>query len=115
MISYICCDGISISRFDRFLISEGLIDMWGVSGQWIGNRDISDHCPIWLLHSLKDWDPKPFHVFNGWFQHKDFISYARSYWSEFSFSGNKMFILKGEMQVTQGEADNVDIWKCLGA
>jgi exonuclease III len=42
-------DGKSMSRIDRFLLSDGFISKFGVSGQWIGNRDISDHCPIWLL------------------------------------------------------------------
>lgn len=33
--SYFSSDGISMSRLDRFLVTEGLIDLWGVSGQWI--------------------------------------------------------------------------------
>ncbi|PNX98502.1 cysteine-rich receptor-like protein kinase [Trifolium pratense] len=44
-------DGKSMSILDRFLLSEGFIDRGGISGQWIGDRDISDHCPIWLLYS----------------------------------------------------------------
>jgi len=35
-----------ISRIDRFLLSEGTIREWKVAGQWVGDRYISDHCPI---------------------------------------------------------------------
>lgn len=85
-LSYISSDGISVSRLDRFLITEGLIDLLCVSGHWIGNRDIFDHCHIWLLRASKDWGPKPFRVFNAWFEYKDLRSYARTCWAEFSTS-----------------------------
>lgn len=65
-----------MSRLDRFLVSEGLIARWNISGQCIGNRDISDHCPIWLLRSTKNWGPKPFRFINGWFEHKDFNTFV---------------------------------------
>lgn len=40
IISWYSPDGLSMSRLDRFLLSKGLIEIWGVSGQWIGNRDL---------------------------------------------------------------------------
>ncbi|PNX60534.1 hypothetical protein L195_g051980 [Trifolium pratense] len=39
----------AMSRLDRFLLSEGFIEKGGIFNQWIGDRDISDHCPIWLV------------------------------------------------------------------
>ncbi|XP_045810866.1 uncharacterized protein LOC123905300 [Trifolium pratense] len=41
-------DNSAMSRLDRFLLSDGFIQKGGISNQWVGNRDISDHCPIWL-------------------------------------------------------------------
>lgn len=49
--------------------------------QYTNNRrkvslTISDHCPIWLMCSRKDWGLKPFRVCNGWLDHvgfKDFV------------------------------------------
>ncbi|CAJ2672026.1 unnamed protein product [Trifolium pratense] len=67
--SWFSADGKSMSRLDRFLLSEGFIDKGGISGQWIGNRDISDHCPIWLICSKLDWGPKPFKFINCWTEH----------------------------------------------
>ncbi|MCI24910.1 reverse transcriptase, partial [Trifolium medium] len=41
-------DGSAMSRLDRFLLSDGFIEKGSITNQWVGNRDISDHCPIWL-------------------------------------------------------------------
>lgn len=38
-----------MSRIDRFLLSNNVIDRCEVVGQLIRDRDISDHCPIWLM------------------------------------------------------------------
>lgn len=36
--------------------------------QEVGERSVSDHCPIWLKGMVKDWGPKPFKPFmeEGW-------------------------------------------------
>lgn len=97
--SWLCSDGISMSRLDRFLISDGLIDLWGVTGQWIGSRDISYHCPIWLLRANKDWGPKPFRVFNAWFEHEDFLPFVKDCWTSFAVSGPKAFVVKEKFKL----------------
>jgi hypothetical protein len=66
-------DGSAMSRLDRFLLSEGFITKEGISNQWVGDRDISDHCPIWLLSSNLNWGPKPFKFNNCWIDHPDFF------------------------------------------
>lgn len=35
-----------LSRIANFLISEGLIDFWGLKGKAVGNREVLDHSPI---------------------------------------------------------------------
>ncbi|XP_058783234.1 uncharacterized protein LOC131657901 [Vicia villosa] len=45
-------DGRSRSRIDRFLVADNIVSGWGVIGQLVEDRDVSDHCPKeWL--SLK--------------------------------------------------------------
>lgn len=83
-----------MSRLDRFLVTMGLIDRWNIMGQWIGDRDISDHCPIWILRSTKEWGPKPFRFINGWQDHMDFKSFVQTYWAEFDVKSNKAKSLK---------------------
>src|SRR4051812_6174358 len=36
-------DGKSMSRIDRFLVADNIVSRWGVVGQVISDRDISDH------------------------------------------------------------------------
>lgn len=65
-------DSSAMSRIDRFLLSDNLIAEWHVAAQWIGDRDVSDHCPVWLKIDDINWGPKPFRFFNCWLDHKEF-------------------------------------------
>ncbi|MCI09822.1 hypothetical protein A2U01_0030913 [Trifolium medium] len=76
--SWFSADGNAMSRLDRFLLSEKFIEKEEVSGQWIGNRDISDHCPIWLMCSNINWGPKPFKVNNCWLEHPEFKQFVET-------------------------------------
>ena len=57
-------DGVTMSKIDGFLVSEGFISRWDLSSQWVGDRDISDHCMLWLISSRANWGPKPFRFNN---------------------------------------------------
>lgn len=46
--TWFSADGFGMSRLDQFLVSWDLIKLWGVSSQWMGKMDISDHCLIML-------------------------------------------------------------------
>lgn len=46
--------GSSCSRLDRFLITNGLVEMWGIDCQVVGERSVSNHCPIWAKGMVKD-------------------------------------------------------------
>ncbi|XP_058780938.1 uncharacterized protein LOC131655044 [Vicia villosa] len=72
--------GSASSRLDRFLISDRIIQQRNVVAQITRDRDISDHRPIWIKASNLDWGPKPFKVFNSWFQHKDFLNFVKAAW-----------------------------------
>jgi hypothetical protein len=97
--SWFSAGGKSMSRIDRFLLSDGLVTKLGCSGQWIGDRDISDHCPIWLIVPPKNWGPKPFCVINGWFDHPDFLPFVESCWKSFLVHGKKAFVLKEKFRL----------------
>lgn len=64
--------GTSMSRLDRLLVSDNLIEVWKTVGQYVGNRGISNHFPIWLKASNKDLGPKSFKFNNGYLKHLDF-------------------------------------------
>lgn len=56
--------GSSSSRIDIFLLYEGLVNKWKLVAQTSGNRDISDHRPVWIKACNLNWGLKPFKVFN---------------------------------------------------
>ncbi|KAI5430636.1 hypothetical protein KIW84_035011 [Lathyrus oleraceus] len=90
-------DGSACSRLDRFLISEKLFDLWGVGGIVVGDRSISDHCPIWLNCKIVDWGPKPFKFFKGWCEHDEFTPLVRDVWKNTFRGGKASYILKEKL------------------
>jgi exonuclease III len=80
--SWFSSDDTSMSRLDRFLLSEGFIEKGGITNQWIAARDISDHCPIWLVSNNLDWGPKPFRFNNCWLEHPAFIPFVSEFWEK---------------------------------
>lgn len=71
----------------------------GSGGEKIGDRDISDHCPIWLVSDKKDWGLKPFKFNNEWFQNKEFIVFLEKEWGNLEVFGRGDFVLKEKMRL----------------
>ncbi|KAL8515851.1 hypothetical protein ACS0TY_014523 [Phlomoides rotata] len=57
---------------DIILVNEEWIRKWLNQMLKGMGRTISDHCPIYLQNSLRDWGPKPFKFFNVWLSHPEF-------------------------------------------
>ncbi|CAI8603270.1 unnamed protein product [Vicia faba] len=91
-------DGKSMSRIDRFLMSDSIVNNRGVVGQLIGNRDISDHCPIWIVKDNVNWGPKPF-KFNEWFSFESFVPFVEKKWKDFKVEGKGDFVLKDKFRL----------------
>ncbi|XP_058780621.1 uncharacterized protein LOC131654295 [Vicia villosa] len=92
-------DGFSMSRLDRFLVDDFLIDRWGMVGQKIGDRSISDHCPIWTVSNKENWGPKPFVVNNAWFEDTLFLPFVEEEWRKLRVEGRGDFILKEKLRM----------------
>lgn len=100
-------DGSAKSRLDRFLLTEEAISTWKVAAQWVGNRDISDHCPIWLDCSSYDCGPKPFRFNNCWLQHKDFKDFVDKSWRSFNVDGWRMYVFKEKLKMLR---EKLRVW-----
>src|SRR3954470_11047993 len=83
----------AMSRLDRFLLSETFVEDWKVDGQHIGERDVSDHAPIWLKDNRKDWGPKPFKFNNMWFKHEEFDIFVKEEWKKLVVRGRGDYCL----------------------
>nr|GFC68137.1 RNA-directed DNA polymerase, eukaryota, reverse transcriptase zinc-binding domain protein [Tanacetum cinerariifolium] len=84
--------GSKLSKLDRFLISEGVMEdipdikVTAIERLW------SDHSPI-LLHSKKaDFGPSPFKLYNSWLSKDGFDDIVKSTWDsiETSNGSNKI-------------------------
>lgn len=84
------------------------MNRWGILGEFIGSRDMSDHCPICIIMDGENWGPKPFKVNNEsfipfmqkelmeieWFLNKSFIPFIEKEWMEIKVKGRGDFVLK---------------------
>lgn len=59
-------DGRSISRLDRFLLSEDWCLAWPNCLQIAQLRGLSDHCPLVLTVDEEDWGPRPSRLLKCW-------------------------------------------------
>ncbi|XP_058760611.1 uncharacterized protein LOC131633951 [Vicia villosa] len=96
-------EGNAKSRLDRFLLSDGLIDDWKIVGQRVGDMDILDHVPIWLIANDKNWGPKPFRVNNCWFENKDFKNYVEEAWNDLTVVGRQDFVMKEKLKLLKSK------------
>ncbi|XP_058740866.1 uncharacterized protein LOC131613193 [Vicia villosa] len=97
--SWFSGDGKTKSRIDRFLLSSTVVNRWDVIGQMIGDRNISDHCPIWIMLDNKNWGPKPFKFNNQWFSSDAFIPFVEKEWRSLEVQGRGDFILKEKLRL----------------
>lgn len=76
-------------------------------GQRIGDREISDHCPLWLVKEKCIWVPNPFKVNNVWFSHKNFMPFIEREWKKNIVEGRGYFVLKEKLHILKGRI----IWR----
>lgn len=91
-------NGPAASRIDRIILSKDLVERWNIRAQWIGLRDISNHCPIWLISSEKNWGPKPFKFINGWLDHVERKQFMEGKWKECKVEGWMTHIVKEKLK-----------------
>jgi hypothetical protein len=91
-------NGVSMSKLDRFLLSEGWVDTWTNPVVWALPRDVSDHCPIILRYNDVDWGPRPFRFKNFWLENSSFKDMVSKVWEEQHFTGWMGHILKERLK-----------------
>ncbi|XP_058750389.1 uncharacterized protein LOC131623395 [Vicia villosa] len=96
--SWFSFDGTCCSRICRFLLTEGLLDLWKVENQVIGSRELSDHFPIWFKGNVRNWGPKPFKIFNAWMKHAEFYSFVEKCWLDAPISNRFIYPFKEKLK-----------------
>ncbi|GJV48253.1 RNA-directed DNA polymerase, eukaryota [Tanacetum coccineum] len=82
-----------ISKLDRFLLSDGLLDLFPNLSDLIFHRHISDHKPIILKESHMDYGPTPFRLFHSWFLEQDFAYVVEDSWNNDGVHASYVMIL----------------------
>lgn len=67
--------------------------------QKVGDRDISDHRLVWIKENNAIWGPKPFKVFNYWYEHLDFLEFVKREWNYFKVDGGVSHVLKEKFKL----------------
>ena len=92
-------DGRSMSRIDRFLLSENWSLTWPNCFQLTLSRGLSDHCPLELSIDTENWGPKPLRMLKCWADFPGYNSFVRDTWSSFQLSGWGSFVLKEKLKL----------------
>lgn len=92
-----------MSTLDRFLISDIMIKNLDIVGQSIGDRDVSDHCLVWIIVDASNWGPKPNCVNNEWFSNKDFQAYVEFEWRSIEVTRMGDLILKEKLRILKSK------------
>ncbi|MCH85381.1 endonuclease/exonuclease/phosphatase family protein, partial [Trifolium medium] len=80
-------DGFSMSRLDRFLLSEEWCMAWPNCKQVASLRGLSDHCPLVLSANEEDWGPRPMRMLKCWKDVPGYDLFVREKWVSFQVEG----------------------------
>nr|GFA06055.1 cytochrome P450 [Tanacetum cinerariifolium] len=73
--------GIELSKIDRIIVSQHVIDLWRGSHMVALPREFLDHTPILLSNMTTDFGPPPFKLYNSWLSHKNFPQLVEECWT----------------------------------
>lgn len=100
-------DDSVVSRIDRFLVYDGWINFWKLAAQWVGDKDVSDHCPIMLKGDSCNWGPKSFRFNNRFLKHSDFRSFVENTWANCYVQGRSIYCFKEKLKKLK---EGIKVW-----
>ncbi|XP_071705387.1 uncharacterized protein [Rutidosis leptorrhynchoides] len=80
-------DGTKFSKLDRFLVSEKFYLLWNNLAAVVLERRESDHCPIVLKDEEKNYGPKPFKIFDAWYEDESIEQVVSDAWAASTTTG----------------------------
>ncbi|XP_035838746.1 uncharacterized protein LOC118486418 [Helianthus annuus] len=96
------------SKIDRFLVCHDFFNAWPVACLRELPRVHSDHCPLVLSCSDKNFGPKPFRFFNSWLERKDFDEVVQKANDSFIGNGEPEVVLMHKFKVIR---EDIKKWK----
>lgn len=92
-------DGHSMSRIDRFLLSEIWCLRWPNCIQVAQLHSLSDHCEIILSVDEQNWGPKPFRMLKCWVDFAGYKDFITSKWRSLQVEGWAGYVLKEKLKM----------------
>ncbi|KAK8573835.1 hypothetical protein V6N13_096766 [Hibiscus sabdariffa] len=103
--------GLRVSPLDCFLVSPPWVEQFHGLEQFILQRGISDHAPVWLSSGVVDWGPRPFRFLNCWLEIRGHVKLMETKWCQMSAEAvsllpilEKLGQLKGFLKVWNRES-----------
>ncbi|XP_071739504.1 uncharacterized protein [Rutidosis leptorrhynchoides] len=75
-------DGLKFSKLDRFLVNNSFLNLWEDLSVIALDRHLSDHCPLVLRDKYIDYGPKPFKIFDEWFNYEEMDKVVVDAWGQ---------------------------------
>ncbi|XP_058760823.1 uncharacterized protein LOC131634151 [Vicia villosa] len=69
----------------------------------VGERDVSDHAPIWIKYNKRNWGPKTFRFNNLWFNHNYFSAFVEEEWKKIVVKGRGDYCLVEKLKALKGK------------
>lgn len=92
-------DGISMSRFDRFLLSGKWCESWPNCIQVANHRGLSDHVPVVLDVDDSNWGPRPLRMLKCWSDFRGYSEFVRDKLNSFHLEGWGGFVLQKKLKM----------------
>ena len=92
-------DRKSMSRLDRFLLSEDWCLVWPNCLQIAQMRGLSDHCPVILSVDEENWGPRPTRLLKCWTDVPGYKEFVSDKWKFFQVNGWGGFVLKEKFKL----------------
>ncbi|PNX84817.1 cysteine-rich receptor-like protein kinase, partial [Trifolium pratense] len=92
-------DGSTMSRLDRFLLSEEWCMAWPNCAQVAQMRGLSDHCPLILSANEEDWGPRPARMLKCWSDIPGYTSFVRDKLNSLQVDGWGGYVLKEKFKL----------------
>jgi exonuclease III len=92
-------DGVSMSRLDRFLLSNKWCDIWPHCIQVAYQRGLSDHVPLMLHVDEINWGPRPLRMLKCWSDLPGYADFVREKWATFNCQGWAGFVLQQKLKM----------------
>lgn len=95
-------DGLSMSRLDRFLLSEEWCLSWPNCRQTAQLRGLSDHCALVLASDEENWGPRPLRMLKCWRDVPGYNLFVKEKWGSLNVDESGGFVLKEKLKVMKG-------------